>query len=320
MTANIVPLNQALKSIASTSNSPALRTDETGVYRINGGDELLVKIENVIDYLDNVELTEDDRDMVRDTRRFTNEFIKAVDRAVIDERARVFDPVNEERKAINERMTVMKRILADKLDQFDQRIRAEKREELQAHFNDEKTMGEYAYLLQNVSFEMLENQSWSNRSSSLPKAKQELSERVKSLASAVSIADENDDVPSVVGLLIESDWSLPDVIVRIQQRNQERLQEQREKEQRAREIAEAERRGREQALAEMDKTAQRSGATETEPQEVAERIITVAVKGTDEHVENVRVLLANALNECSYDVEVGVRGHDFTVTIGTTSD
>lgn len=323
MDANIVPLNQALKAIATTSQSPALTTDETGVYHINGGADLLGKINNVIDFLENVELTEDDRDMVRETRRFTNEFITAVDRSVIDERARVFDPVNEERKAVNERMTVMKRILADKLDQFDQRIRAEKKAELQAHFEDEKTMGEYAHVLAEISFEMIENQSWFNRSASVPKARQELSERVKSLATAVMLSEDGEDVANVVAVLVEAEWSLPDVIVEIQKQKQQREEAEREKQRRAREIEEAERRGREQALAEIAESANHpaKSSSEAQPaegeQEVArEQTIVIRFTGTTEQASDVRNILMQALNENGYGVEDGQDGGEIAVTIG----
>lgn len=323
MDANIVPLNQALKAIATTSQSPALTTDETGIYHINGGSDLLGKINNVIDFLENVELTEDDRDMVRETRRFTNEFIKAVDRSVIDERARVFDQVNEERKAINERMTVMKRILADKLDQFDQRIRAEKRAELQAHFEDEKTMGEYSHVLAKISFEMIENQSWFNRSASVPKARQELSERVKSLATAVMLSEDGEEVANVVSILVEAEWSLPDVIVEIQKKKQQREEAEHEKQRRTREIEEAERRGREQALAEIaestnhpDKASAEVQPAEGGQEESREQTIAIRFTGTTDQASDVRNILIQALNEHGYGVADGQNGGEMSVTIG----
>lgn len=295
-------LNSKLQTLNNENHSPALSTDNSGIYQIVGGDELIGKIDSVISHLESAELTEDDRDMVRATRKFTNDFIKAVDRSVIDERARVFDPVNEQRRNINERMTVMKNLLAQRLDEFDNRIRTEKRHELLSHFNDEQIMGEYATVLTDVSFEMIENQSWTNRSASLPKAKQELSERVRSIASVVSLADE-EDKQDALGLLVKNDWNLPDVIIDLETRKKNREEKKNEELRIAKLIQEAEQRGREEAQRQSavqshttDEPTVDSEEAETVEREETEVDLHIRIRGGAHNEELVRGIVNQALS------------------------
>ena len=294
-------LNSKLSTLNETTHTPALTTDTAGVYQIVGGDELVEKIDSVIAHLESVDLTEDDREMVRSTRKFTNDFIKAVDRSVIDERARVFDPVNEQRKSINERMTVMKSLLAQRLDEFDNRIRNEKREELSAHFDDERTMGEHSSILDNITFEMIENQSWTNRSSSLPKSKQELSHRVRALASVVSLADKEDETDAL-HLLTENDWNLPDVITVLENRKKAREEEREEEKRIARLIQEAEQRGRDQAKQETavesvksEHVDETSGVDLGTERELKETDLRIHVRGGEQTGANVYKIVNEAL-------------------------
>ena len=291
-------LTQKITSLGEQTAAPILATDEAGVYHVAGMDELLEKIKVVTQTIEESDLAEEDRQAVRVTRKFVNDFITAVDRSVIDERARVFDPVNQERKLINERMVAMKSMLSDKLDAFDTQLRKEKRDSLIAHFNDEKLMGEHSEGLAEVTFEMVENQSWFNRSASLNKARKELSERLTSIVVVDQVQDQEGSTEEAVDILARNDWNLASTVAAIQEEKARKENERKQKEEEDRRIAElvkqAWQKGRDVALEErtVDEVDRLQGVDERnsagdEDDECVVRKITVTVQAPRDKMEEV---------------------------------
>lgn len=263
-------VSATLVTLQSVAATPALTVDADGVYHVADIDSLISRIDTVIAHIEQSDLTEDDRNAVRDTRKFTNDFIKLVDRSVIDERARVFDPVNAERKTITDKMQHLKGLLNDKLDAFDQRLRAEKRDAMLAHFNDELLMSDSADMLTGTTFEMIENQSWFNRSASNVKSREALSARLASIVTLRNIGGESMTVEKAVAVLTDNEWDISQALAQVSEDIRlevERIMRETELEnQRQRELEEAEQRGREKALEEARENAARKTVRHSSPE------------------------------------------------------
>lgn len=302
-------VSATLVTLQSVAGTPALTVDNEGVYHVADIDSLVSRIDTVISHIEQANLTEDDRDAVRDTRKFTNDFIKIVDRSVIDERARVFDQVNAERKIITDKMNHLKGLLRDKLDEFDQRVRNEKRDAMVAHFNDELLMSDSADMLAGTTFEMIANQSWFNRSASDVKSREALSARLASIVTVRNIGGESMTVDKAVAVLTDNDWdiaqSLAQVSENIRLENERIAHEKEMEDKRKRELAEAEKRGREKALEEAransarKKVLRSAQATNDAPdaeatgenQPIHTRTFSFTVKGTGEDMRKLSTIM-----------------------------
>lgn len=247
-----------------------------GSYSIKGYEALIADIQATIDKASDTAFTEEDRKSITNARAFVNKFKKSVDRAVIDERTRVFSNVEEERKLITENLTKLTSTLSEKLEEFDARVREEKRAELQAQFDDEmhlRLSDDGSDFLEDVSYADIEDKSWCNRSSSMNKSRKALTSRLDALAAVKKLLTDESE-KTALELLTESDWDVAQAIVI----NDEFIQEKRRAEEeriaaekkRQEELAEAERRGREAAQREAEEAARKRADAEAAEREKAE--------------------------------------------------
>lgn len=311
----------------SAVDMPKFDISEDGVYSIKGYEKLIEDIQSVIDQANDAEFTEEDRKSISNARAFVNKFKKSVDRAVIDERNRVFTNVDAERKAITENLTELTRSLSEKLEAFDARVREEKRGELKAQFEDEIHLrvndDDDVSFLSDISYADIEDKSWCNRSASMNKSRKALSSRLDALVAVNKLLTDESDM-TALELLTEADWDVAQSIVV----NDTHLQEKRRIEQeraeaekkRQEEIAEAERRGREAAKREAEEAerkrierekaerakaeaarAEQAGKTEDDSRDItaAAELSIVVPKGTTDN--EAKAALANAIFNLKLD-------------------
>ena len=247
-----------------------------GSYSIKGYEAFIADIHATIDKANNTVFTEDDRKSIANARAFVNKFKKSIDRAVIDERTRVFSNVEEERKLITENLTQLTSTLSEKLEEFDARVREEKRVELQAQFDDElhlRLSDGGSDFLSDVTYTDIEDKSWCNRSSSMNKSRKALTSRLDALTAVTKLLTDESE-KTALELLTESDWDVAQAIVI----NDECIQEKRRAEEeriaaekkRQEELAEAERRGREAAQREAEEAERKRIEAEAAERERAE--------------------------------------------------
>lgn len=266
-------LSEQLELIQSYDPAPILNRDDDGVYRVSGIDELIGNVERAIESTNDAEFTDEDRKQIKAARAFVNKLDEFVNRAVIDEKNRVFNTADDGRKRLREATTRLSSTLKSRLDDFDARERARKREELSAAFEDAKFMYDDddvsgAIDLSSLTFAEIEDSRWSNRSASRNKAIQELNERITSVVSLGAIDPELDN-SAALEILEDAEWSTANAVILVNENKTRREAEEREarerEEARRRELEEAERRGREQARREA------AGRAEREARERAER-------------------------------------------------
>lgn len=265
-------LSEQLELIQSYDPAPILNRDDEGVYRVSGIDELIGNVERAIESTNDAQFTDEDRKQIKAARAFVNKLDEFVNRAVIDEKNRVFNTADGDRKRLREATTRLSTTLKERLDEFDARERARKREELSAAFDDAKFMYDDddvsgAIDLGSLTFAEIEDSRWSNRSASRNKAIQELNERIASIVSLGAIDPELDNNAALV-ILEDAEWSTANAVILVNENKTRREREEREarerEEVRKRELEEAERRGREQAQREAVERAEREARERAE--------------------------------------------------------
>lgn len=298
-------LSEQLELIQSYDPAPILNRDGDGVYRVSGIDELIGNVERAIESTNDAEFTDEDRKQIKAARAFVNKLDEFVNRAVIDEKNRVFNTADDDRKRLREATTRLSSTLKSRLDDFDARERARKREELSAAFEDAKFMYDDddvsgAIDLSSLTFAEIEDSRWSNRSASRNKAIRELNERITSVVSLGAIDPELDN-SAALEILEDAEWSTANAVILVNENKTRREAEEREarerEEARRRELEEAERRGREQARREAAERAEREAreraereSAETESRGKSAGSITLRVDfniGEDETIDEV---------------------------------
>lgn len=285
-------LAEQLELIQSYDPAPILNRDDEGVYRVSGIDELIGNVERAIESTNDAKFTDEDRKQIKAARAFVNKLDEFVNRAVIDEKNRVFNTADSDRKRLREATTRLSTTLKERLDDFDARERARKREELSAAFDDAKFMYDDddvsgAIDLGSLTFAEIEDSRWSNRSASRNKAIQELNERITSVVSLGAIDPELDN-SAALEILEDAEWSTASAVILVNENKARREREEREarerEEARKRELEEAERRGREQAQREAAERAEREAREQAErraanakPRDEGESFITLRV-------------------------------------------
>ena len=298
-------LAEQLELIQSYDPAPILNRDDEGVYRVSGIDELIGNVERAIESTNDAKFTDEDRKQIKAARAFVNKLDEFVNRAVIDEKNRVFNTADSDRKRLREATTRLSTTLKERLDDFDARERARKRDELSAAFDDAKFMYDDddvsgAIDLGSLTFAEIEDSRWSNRSASRNKAIQELNERITSVVSLGAIDPELDN-SAALEILEDAEWSTASAVILVNENKARREREEREarerEEARKRELEEAERRGREQAQREAAERAEREAREQAErraanakPRDEGEGFITLRVGfniDSDEAIDDV---------------------------------
>lgn len=263
ITTDVIGLSTTLERFDADAENPVslITADDDGVLHIADLEQLSRDIDFINDQLDNTVFTPEDRAFVKDGRAKVNKLNKAIVSAVRDEKSRVFDELDRERKSVEKKLDTINKSLGRTLQDFDQQVREEKRAEMESSFADAVELSGDARL-NNLSFTEVENPSWSNRSSSHSKSVSELDSR---LSSVIVLLDNNDDmdVHQVVESLELDQWDLSKTMMSIKAERERIAQEKREAE-------EAHQRALEEARAEVRREMEKqdgsdSGDSESNP-------------------------------------------------------
>lgn len=249
-------LSKELALIRDSGIDPVLFSqDSAGVYRIQGFDKFMNDANRVIEISRNAEFTEDDRKNIKDARAFLNSVTNAVNRRVIDEKSRLFDTIDEQRKDVASKIKELTRELSSNLDKWDAQQREIAYNEVLASFNDAMYFKiESGADLYDLKFDAINESSWFNRSASRKKVIAAMNERIDSVSTLLAMA-ESRSLDDVVSILVSNDWNLGAAIqsynASVEEERAAAAAAEAEAKRRAEELAEAERRGREAALKEM---------------------------------------------------------------------
>lgn len=263
ITTDVIGLSTTLERFDADAENPVslITADDDGVLHIADLDQLSRDIDFINEQLDNTVFTPEDRAFVKDGRAKVNKLNKAIVSAVRDEKSRVFDELDRERKSVEKKLDAINKSLGRTLQDFDKQVREEKRAEMESSFADAVELSGDARL-NNLSFTEVENPSWSNRSSSHSKSVSELDSR---LSSVIVLLDNNDDmdVHQVVESLELDQWDLSKTMMSIKAERERIAQEKREAE-------EAHQRALEEARAEVRREMEKqdgsdSGDSESNP-------------------------------------------------------
>lgn len=283
-------------------------------YHILGKDDLVARIEDTIEALESTYFTDDDRVKVKSIRAEANKFSKELGKAVIEHKKRLTTDLDDERKEIVDKLTHMSDRLNDELVKFDQKIRAEKREDMVMAFEDAvftltSTNGATAFL-HDLTLEAIENPSWYNRSASANKSVADMTDRMNSIIALHSMVAASGEVTvnDLVELLADNEWATGSAMMIVTERQRQAEEAKREAAERerirAKEIAEAEERGRRQA-----EQKAKDAAEEAKRREIAER----------ERTEQEAKRKAEAVQvEKSADVKVVTQHSTLTVSVQYT--
>lgn len=251
-------LSKELALIRNFDINPVLFSqDDSGVYEIQGFDKFMSDADRVIEISRNADFTEDDRKNIKDARAFLNTVTKVVNRQVIDEKSRLFDTIDEQRKDIASKIKELTSELSSNLDKWDAQQREIAYNEVLASFNDAMYFkSESAGTdLAELNFDAINESSWFNRSASRKKVIAAMNERIDSVSALLAMA-ESRSLDDVVTILVSNDWNLGAAIQSynaiVEEERAAAAAAEAEAKRRAEELAEAERRGREAALKEME--------------------------------------------------------------------
>lgn len=263
ITTDVIGLSTTLERFDADAENPVslITADDDGVLHIADLEQLSRDIDFINDQLDNTVFTPEDRAFVKDGRAKVNKLNKAIVSAVRDEKSRVFDELDRERKSVEKKLDAINKSLGRTLQDFDQQVREEKRAEMESSFADAVELSGDARL-NNLSFTEVENPSWSNRSSSHSKSVSELDSR---LSSVIVLLDNNDDmdVHQVVESLELDQWDLSKTMMSIKAERERIAQEKREAE-------EAHQRALEEARAEVRREMEKQDGSDSGDSESGE--------------------------------------------------
>lgn len=257
-----------------TVNTSLFTQDDDLSYHINGVHDLVERIEEVVGVTQNSYFTEDDRSKVKEIRTEASAFSKKLSQAVIEHKKTLVTEMDEEKKAVVNKLAELTDTLATELDRFDQRIRAEKRADMEMSFDD--TVGiltnnkSGSDILADLNLNQIENPSWYNRSASTNKSVNEMTERVNTILVLNDTYNQDGEhsADDLISLLSDNEWSTAAVMVVLHERKREaeeaEAEAQRVAEKRAKEIAEAEERGRIRAQEQAERERQQAIVDEHE--------------------------------------------------------
>lgn len=246
-----------------TDLSPVYHVTDDGVYTINDVDNIINSIHEATQRAAKAELTEDDRKYVKQTKTLSKQFGKLIDRAVIDEKKRVFGEIDQQRKAVQAELNDFSAVLSQRMDEFDVQIREEKRLKRMSQFADEiavRSAADDTFASLKITYADIENGSWYNRSMSESKAQAELGARLDAIMTLHKLISATPLDVTAVHMLSTNDWDMTAAVANVneavEELNEQKRREAEEEEKRRKDIEEAERRGREQAELERKEKAE----------------------------------------------------------------
>lgn len=295
-------LSKELALIRNFDINPVLFSqDDSGVYEIQGFDKFMSDADRVIEISRNADFTEDDRKNIKDARAFLNTVTKVVNRQVIDEKSRLFDAIDEQRKDIASKIKELTSELSSNLDKWDAQQREIAYNEVLASFNDAMYFkNESAGVdLAELNFDAINESSWFNRSASRKKVIAAMNERIDSVSTLLAMA-ESRSLDDVVTILVSNDWNLGAAIQSynaiVEEERAAAAAAEAEAKRRAEELAEAERRGREAALKEL-------ASQKDEPADTGDDAPT-GTDSADEEVGTVTITVTYPDNQSLSDVKI----------------
>lgn len=168
-------------------NSSAVRLQfntKTAKMELVGSDSLIGLLKDRAKTAQSFIYQESDRQEIRHLRADVNKFKKAIQAEISAQKSHVFDDVDNQKKDIFEQLDSIIDSLDEGMDQFDRKLKAQKKQELEAQFAQAKAATpELAET--DLEYVDVADHRWTNRSFSQAKAVRELNNRMSTLATLI---------------------------------------------------------------------------------------------------------------------------------------
>ena len=180
-------------------------------YRIEGLDSFETFINGLLTRIRKYDYSDDDRTLFRTSKADIVKVRNALVKAIKDEQARRFGPVDVDRKHIEKLINDVIDELKKSLDESDRKARESKRKPLEIAFNDVKLNGDG--LFDELVFNDISDERWLNRSFSEKNAIKEMDERLGQVKSIVELGLMPEKTAAQVLIsLRENAWSTTDAV------------------------------------------------------------------------------------------------------------
>lgn len=168
-------------------NSSAVRLQfniKTAKMELVGSDNLIGLLKDRAKTAQSFIYQESDRQEIRHLRADVNKFKKAIQAEISAQKSHVFDDVDNQKKDIFEQLDSIIDSLDEGMDQFDRKLKAQKKQELEAQFAQAKAA---TPKLAETDLEYVDvaDHRWTNRSFSQAKAVKELNNRMSTLVTLI---------------------------------------------------------------------------------------------------------------------------------------
>ena len=168
-------------------NSSAVRLQfniKTAKMELVGSDNLIGLLKDRAKIAQSFIYQESDRQEIRHLRADVNKFKKAIQAEISAQKSHVFDDVDNQKKDIFEQLDSIIDSLDEGMDQFDRKLKAQKKQELEAQFAQAKAA---TPKLAETDLEYVDvaDHRWTNRSFSQAKAVKELNNRMSTLVTLI---------------------------------------------------------------------------------------------------------------------------------------
>lgn len=168
-------------------NSSAVRLQfniKTAKMELVGSDNLIGLLKDRAKTAQSFIYQESDRQEIRHLRADVNKFKKAIQAEISAQKSHVFDDVDNQKKDIFEQLDSIIDSLDEGMDQFDRKLKAQKKQELEAQFAQAKAATpELAET--DLEYVDVADHRWTNRSFSQAKAVRELNNRMSILVTLI---------------------------------------------------------------------------------------------------------------------------------------
>lgn len=168
-------------------NSSAVRLQfniKTAKMELVGSDNLIGLLKDRVKTAQSFIYQESDRQEIRHLRADVNKFKKAIQAEISAQKSHVFDDVDNQKKDIFEQLDSIIDSLDEGMDQFDRKLKAQKKQELEAQFAQAKAATpELAET--DLEYVDVADHRWTNRSFSQAKAVKELNNRMSTLVTLI---------------------------------------------------------------------------------------------------------------------------------------
>lgn len=274
-------------------NSSAVRLQfntKTAKIELVGSDDLIQTLADRAKLAKSFVYQESDRQDIRRLRADVNKFKKAIQAEISAQKSHVFDDIDAQKKDIFEQLDDIIETLDEGMDQFDRKLKAQKKQELTDQFNAAKQAAPELAQTE-LTYDDVADHRWTNRSFSQTKAVKELNARLSTLVSLLqspALADDDVTFDQVLTACQYQEWD------GLQAQNYvlNEIKEAKEAEARAKAQAEIEKQmeaDRKRAAAEAEakrlQEAREQAGIDPEPEPAADVTLTVHAADADLAVE-----------------------------------